>query len=308
MLIASQRVRQQMKLPPSSPQVKTVLRRIAAGAGLLALFLLAASLPRLELKPGVHYILPETKVEQAPSTALPLDATPWFNALIILSAILLAISIAIVLRSKEMRRRAWRNIRQILLYGLFIGLLLTIFSNQSKPEARPTPTPGPAILAPNVFGSGETGEQTAVPAAVSTEPLPPWATYIFSLAVMLLIGLAGFWIWRSTRRENPELAEIARQAMDGLASGRDWEDVVIRCYAEMSAAASQRRSLNRPEAMTPREFVKRLEAAGLPGRPVRTLTGLFEKARYGSRGSSSDESHVAMACLAEILSAVEQTA
>jgi hypothetical protein len=89
-----------------------------------------------------------------------------------------------------------------------------------------------------------------------------------------------------------------------LSAGRDWDDTVIRCYARMSEAVDQERGLHRQQAMTPQEFASRLEQAGLPSEPVRRLTRLFEKARYGGRKSSREDVNEAVTCLTAILHAV----
>jgi hypothetical protein len=89
-----------------------------------------------------------------------------------------------------------------------------------------------------------------------------------------------------------------------LSEGKDWDDTVIRCYARMSEALDKGRGLHRQQAMTPQEFASRLEQAGLPSEPIRRLTNLFEKARYGGRKSSREDVNEAVTCLNAILHAV----
>lgn len=69
----------------------------------------------------------------------------------------------------------------------------------------------------------------------------------------------------------------------------------------MSEAVSRKRGLLRSTAMTPSEFARRLERAGLPGEAVGRLTGLFEAVRYGGRTSSQREINEAVSCLTAIL-------
>ena len=69
----------------------------------------------------------------------------------------------------------------------------------------------------------------------------------------------------------------------------------------MSDAVSRNRGLFRAKAMTPAEFARRLERAGLPGDAVRRLTRLFEAVRYGGRKSSQKEINEAVSCLTAIL-------
>ena len=82
----------------------------------------------------------------------------------------------------------------------------------------------------------------------------------------------------------------------------------MNCYARMSAAVSRKRGLVRKEAMTPAEFARRLEQAGLPGDPVQRLTRLFESVRYGAKQSNQNEINEAVSCLKAILHFCGETA
>jgi hypothetical protein len=100
-----------------------------------------------------------------------------------------------------------------------------------------------------------------------------------------------------------DLAEIVRTSLDDISSGRDWEAVIIKCYARMSDVVGSRRGVQRRKGFTPAEFSIRLVNAGLPGDAVRRLTHLFEEARYGTRQASQMEVNEAIACLDSVLTA-----
>jgi hypothetical protein len=154
----------------------------------------------------------------------------------------------------------------------------------------------------------EGGSQVVVPPPPYTPPIiPAWVNYFVSLLVVLVFAGIGFWLYRllrPSRHQFQSLARAARTALKDLSAGRDWDDTVIRCYARMSEAVDQERGLHRQQAMTPQEFASRLEQAGLPSEPVRRLTRLFEKARYGGRKSSREDVNEAVTCLTAILHAV----
>ena len=63
------------------------------------------------------------------------------------------------------------------------------------------------------------------------------------------------------------------------------------------------RGIRRQEAVTPSEFEKQLEDAGLPREPVADLTRLFEEVRYGSKILGEWEGRRAIACLTAIADA-----
>jgi hypothetical protein len=147
--------------------------------------------------------------------------------------------------------------------------------------------------------------------------IPDWVNYLVSLGVVVTLlalawGLSRWWQRVNSLRISPDalddLAEIARSSLDDLMAGQDWDDVIVGCYARMSAVVSHRRGLQRKEAMTASEFARRLEQAGLPGDPVRRLTRLFESVRYGARKSSQDEIDDATDCLRAILHSCGETA
>jgi hypothetical protein len=147
-------------------------------------------------------------------------------------------------------------------------------------------------------------------APFSPPQIPPWATYLISIGVVLALLFLTWSLsrwWRRLTRLKPApnsldaLAAIARSSLDDLQAGRDWDDVIVGCYARMNEAVSRRRGLFRTQAMTPAEFARRLEQAGLPGDAVRRLTRLFEAVRYGGRVSSQREINEAVSCLTAIL-------
>jgi hypothetical protein len=74
-------------------------------------------------------------------------------------------------------------------------------------------------------------------------------------------------------------AELAVQA---LKAGQELENVILRCYQEMSRSLQESRGIERDRAMTVGEFESLLKAQGFPSGPVQQLSDLFEKARYGN--------------------------
>lgn len=156
------------------------------------------------------------------------------------------------------------------------------------------------------------------PAATGTgEPLPTFTppetssglVYLLSFAiavVLMVVAWKGYGIWKELQPHPAsdsihKLAKIARSSLADLSAGRESTDVIINCYHRMSEVVSHKKNLARKDSMTPAEFAARLEGAGLPGEAVRTLTRLFEAARYGARRPDSKMQHEAVACLTAIL-------
>jgi hypothetical protein len=154
------------------------------------------------------------------------------------------------------------------------------------------------------------------PSAIGLPPVfqPPqissFISYLITFCILLvaLLGFIGFYRWWSRRqawlkshRSLDEIADAARASLDDLASGHDWDDVIIQCYARMSQVVDARRGMHRANAMTPTEFATWLVRAGLPREPVQRLTHLFELVRYGARRSGQIEIDEATNCLRSIL-------
>lgn len=75
-------------------------------------------------------------------------------------------------------------------------------------------------------------------------------------------------------------AELAVQA---LKAGHKLENVILRCYQEMSRSLQESLGIERDRAMTVGEFETALKDQGFPADPVQQLSSLFEIARYGNQ-------------------------
>ncbi len=287
----------------SNPKVKHGIQIGAAFILLLALFLLATSLSNLELNPGEVYLTATPKSAQLPTPH------PEFDAELLLKIILVAvfsvgiISLIIALSSSKERKPFLRHIGIILFYMVIFIIVMRHYSSTRQPEAA-TPAAGSPATAMSILPE-MTPAPGNPPLAVNPPPPPAWASYLTSFLVVLFVGLAGYGLWRWMQAPHQEMQAIVRSALSDLSAGRSWEDTVIQCYQRMSAAAHQRRGLDRHANMTPREFIATLERDGLPAGPVENLTRLFEKARYGSHKSNPVEATQAIDCLSAIMAALE---
>ena len=276
---------------------------LLAGFALIILLLLASGLRSLEFaegRPTGWYQIPPAQyagdmVREFVSVSLWKQGAFWM--LMVILVVLLA-----SLLSPEMRKRFLRAFLSFLLTILVLSYLLEhdlITIPQIEPPA-------------SAEGNAEPQEVEDLPPVPEFSPpdLPGWADYLISLGVTgALLGLTWFsWRWwqRLNRRYPPpdtlkDLASIARSSLHDLSTGADWADAITNCYVRMSEAVSRTRGLYRQEAMTPAEFARRLESAGLPSDPVRRLTRLFEAVRYGARKPASNEINEAVSCLNAIL-------
>lgn len=294
----------------SQNQTRNLLLLIPVLA-IVSLFLLASSINNLEISPGERFFISEQQ-ENVPD----LDGRhqglgrAFFRILTFLVITLFLLSLVVVIRSAENRKRALKLIGKNLLILAGFMLLIGLFSNITNPEDQADEgDTSPVITSPFIQPPGNLDEQEpAIPLKFSPPVEPPGLIYLVTLILLIAAGMAGYRFWQTHQAPKQQLHNIARTALDDLAStgGRDWQDIVIRCYADMSATVNKRMELQRNKSMTPAEFSSRLEKAGLPSKPVHNLTRLFEKARYGNRQSNTIEVNEAIACLSAIMQAVER--
>lgn len=270
-----------MKFPKPTPQFKRMYVIALAGFGVVMLVLLAASLQNLELKPAQAFFSNE-RDQSDPlfgfgdfvdnvKTMTVREVALLVGGLLVLFALLLA------MLSPEARKRLIKTVLRIALTAWAILWAMDRFRPDGIFEIE------------SQAASAESVPQVIVTPPPYTPPvIPSWMIYAVSLFVVLIFAGVGFWLYRifwPPKSQLQNLARAARTALKDISAGRDWDDTVIQCYARMSEAIGEKRGLHRQQAMTPSEFATRLEQAGLPSDPVRRLTRLFEKARYGDRKS-----------------------
>ena len=270
-----------------------------SGVAIVALIFLSAGLSELEFSPGG----PLPQREAAEVLYLTGSGSPLRNplgemmitALFIISQLLLPASIIYFLLSPEARKRVLKSLG-FLLWLPAIYLLLRARPDIFEPAGR-------AIQElPFLDGDLPTAEFVASP--------PRWLAGAITVCLAILIASAivktvrSLWL-HSRRPASPleKLALEAQEAIEALQAGTDLRDTVIRCYYEMSCALSKERGLVRREAMTPREFERHLREAGIPGEPVRRLTRLFERVRYGDQALDQEKEEEAITYLTFIVEA-----
>ena len=289
-----------MKFPKPNPQLNRIIVIGLACLGVVMLVLLAASLQNLELKPAQVFFSNQGNqpniYTEFTNFANDVGALTLGEALMLIGGFLVLFVLLLAMLSPEARKRLLKTLLRVGLTVWAIYYALTKFRPQG------------------VFGTEVEGtvlEQG--PEVTGTLPpftplmVPPWLIYVASLLIVLIFAGIGFWLYRILRPPDSQLQRLTRatrSALNDLSAGRDWDDTVIKCYARMNEVIDQKRGVHRQRSMTPQEFAIRLEQAGLPSDPVRRLTRLFEKARYGGRKSSQEDVKEAVTCLTAILHAV----
>lgn len=270
-----------------------------SAAGVLVL-LLVMSLPDLTLSAGKPFSLTRTEVGLPGLTgSVPGDeALFWImRGLIGLIIVFFPVYIIYSLFSTKGRRRlVWNLIIILILFWVADYLEKHPLRENSSEQELTAETPAEDPV-----------EGTPVP-VFSQNDAPPWlAIVVILLAAAFGVSAlaAGLWFFRQrAARGHPSLsplAEAAQETIEALQAGGDFKTAIIRCYHEMNRVVQEERGITRETTMTPREFETYLISRGLPQNALETLTRLFERVRYGSVQSRTDDETIAFACLTEIV-------
>lgn len=260
------------------------------------LLLLAAVISNLEFEPGKP--LPQGRtIERGVGGGL--TSYDQLLTLLTLHAIRVAfilslITIIISLFSPQHRRALLGAALAGLFIVAFVYLLinlLDLFPKQAADQPqRPLPLEGEALL-PLKEGKAEIGAVRA----------PWWSSFVFIAGGL---GALAFLWWRLTSHRLPKeeplpkLAALAEEAAYEIRSGANLENVILRCYKEMSELLSSR--VKQDKAMTAREFEKMLHQIGIKSKDIHRLTRLFEGVRYGGYRPGKGEEQEAIRCLETI--------
>jgi hypothetical protein len=250
------------------------IRLLALSTVLIAVILLGGSLSSLDLQLGAP--IPEAG-EQLSSSPLIWDppektmSIPVIRGLLALVFLILFMYMAfriLVLVNKKLILRAAAAAALVL-------ILLAILPRTPQDYSGGGALDDPGAVSPPSFNYEFT-------------PLgqpPPFLQWLVAAGAGLGLAMLAYQVLRIEPR--PAVAEEgirkeAEMAVQALKAGQKLENVILRCYQEMSRALQESQGIKRDRAMTVGEFEASLKARGFPADPVQRLSGLFEIARYGN--------------------------
>jgi len=212
--------------------------------------------------------------------------------------ILALISMILVLyASARLIAFTFLNIKKVLPFVLAIIVLLIIV------YLLPGVTPNPAPNFAGEYSEVPTPSSIDYPVAPLGEP-PQLLIQFVTVGIVLGGGLIAIMMmkrWLAPTKIEDELLRDAEEAVKALQDGMDFENVIIRCYLQMTRSIQKERGLERNYSMTVQEFEHWLVGVGFPTIPLQQLTSLFEKVRYGKQQINNLDEQIAIQSLNEII-------
>ncbi|MFN2176022.1 MAG: DUF4129 domain-containing protein [Anaerolineales bacterium] len=275
-------------------QTKRFMASFLVFLSIVALILLSSGLSSLKLKPGVLFqdgLMRELQELLWASEGL-LDLTlVLFIILPVIAAILISLQ---PLRSNVTLQRKRSILTSIIQLGFLILAILLLKRRvnlqdfQLEVSKRITGN----IADFNIFTS-----QTAV------SSLPWWLNFILSfllIGTVLLIIVRALFTTQSNQNPVPLISKKAELTVDAINRGKNFNNVILDCYYEMTRILLEQRGLSLEKTVTPREFEKQLLNLGFSEKPVIWLTRIFERVRYGNLEIEEEDQKLAIHCLEEI--------
>ena len=264
-----------------------------AGA-LVSIILLATSLSNLQLQSGTPFpggVNSDNEVlPVAPLSPIQTYSFPLLRGIFALICLILIIDVAA-------RLIVLVNIKRILQLALALVILLIIV------YMIPRVTPGQPAYIPN--GSSEIITPPSFNSSVTPLGRPPQILVQFVIiGIVLGIGLLASMAvkrWQSSKKVEDELLQEAEEAVNALKAGKDLRNVILRCYLQMTRSLQEEQGIERDHTMTVQEFEGWLGNLGFPTIPLRQLTSLFERVRYGKQEMSHNDEQIALDSLNKII-------
>lgn len=264
------------------------------GLVMVAMVMIAASLPQLELQPGMPIPRLEGERGAIVSTEEKAPVVISINEFILVFFALVLTGSMLYVAYKLLKGADWKTLTSfipsmvvisLMIVGIMFLIMLLPKSSEPVPMELPLPTPTPPVTSP-------------------LGPVPPLLVWLVSIGLLVITLLVGSWAFLSASHQTTTVDMLgleAEKAWQSLKTGLDLKDVIVKCYRQMSLALEKEQGLEREDFMTTREFENLLETAGVPRAPIHQLTQLFEAVRYGNWQPNPLDEQKAIRCLEAIM-------
>lgn len=229
---------------------------------------------------------------------LTLFAAPLSITVLILMAVLFLFS------GKLRRLIVMRMIASLIVMAILMAIFYSDIPESRQDTGEMIVTDMGEMIGEELINETNTSEEEPVP------EIPRGLSYTFSFVLVLLFLLILFFLFKRIRaiqshQKKRSILDVTEETLQSIREGSDFSNAILRCYDEMSMILKESKGLVRSSAMTAGEFRDSLTMEGLPAGEIKSLTGLFEKVRYGKGQLSADDEKAAETCLKGIISSLE---
>jgi len=138
----------------------------------------------------------------------------------------------------------------------------------------------------------------------------PPSELFWIVGISLVIGLISVWAFLFLRTDpkpmnNDALVEEVNSALQAIQDGKDLRNIIINCYFQLNQIIKEEYEIEREKSITAREFENYLQDKGIPIKPIHQMTSIFEKVRYSNKPTSKDDEQIVIESLLEIRSSCQ---
>ncbi len=272
---------------------------LAAGVLIvLTLWLVGGSVSNFEFEPGRFFYgfgEEEAPLAEGIAGSSPAAAPDWVKVtMFIVVWILLPLSVLFLIFDPKSLKAFLARVGSVA-FWIFVIYMLSRLASQMTAALNDAATDEAANLPAEDLSTLFPNSEAVV--------MPWWTQWVASFLILLLVVGVFFWIRKINQARKQmdssledEIAVEAGQAAAALRQGGVLQEVILRCYQSMSEVlASKQRAPQ--DALTPREFERELQRAGVVDPHISKLSRLFERVRYGSYQAASEDEAEALSCL-----------
>ncbi len=262
----------------------------------IGMVVLSAGLVDLQFQPGQPIPGAEPSTESVTAASRTENKTPQIDKVLQFPLALAFALILLILIISLVKKAHLKRILNLSL-ALVAVVLLAILLSRIKFPASDISYAEPSTLEP------------APAVSYNIAPIGDPPQVLFNIVmVFILLGAAVLVIWLvwqtlHRRQDDSPLVAQAQAALQAIDKGDNLANIIVRCYLQMEKVAWEAQGIERPDSATPREFKTLLASQGIPLHPVRQLTGLFEKVRYGNKPLDRRDEQTAIESLSAIRAA-----
>lgn len=263
---------------------------------IIIVLFLAPGITGVEFQPGTLINGESIKTTRNYPNFPVISGSFWFYLVMFTIWVGLPFTIVCIIKFPEVRKR----ISQIIFYSGIYGFIFFLLSRKTQETSPEFEEIEKELVDMTIIET----QREAAEFFSSVAEVDQTLNIILDISILVIIIVLIWYIYRRFFYQPAQTTDLLKveveNAISDIESGVNLHNVIVRCYAEMSKILDEQRGIQRPQAMTAREFEHKLQSIGLPYEAIRRLTRLFEEVRYSHKKPSTEAEKEAILCLRAI--------